>query len=83
VIAPSLDTAALIARLEIAPVRLRTALALVLDRAIRDRLGPRRSLSIDPTADTVTATIRTAGVPPASARVSAQHYLPPRTPWTR
>ena len=64
-IAPSVDDRDLAARLDRLPSRLRDALARELDvlgRSLRDRLGPRTglSLTIDNTADIVTATIRTA-----------------------
>jgi len=62
VISPSIDADALAARLDRLPTRLRDALARELDRIARNR---RLSISIATTADTVVATIRTAGVPPA------------------
>ena len=68
-ISPAIDAAALAARLDRLPTRLRDALARGFDRLIRSRTAgvpPALSVSIDTTADTVTATIRTAGVPPAS-----------------
>jgi hypothetical protein len=64
VISPSIDAGTLAARLDGMPARLRDALARDLDRLDRNR---RLSVSIATTADAVTATIRTAGVPPALA----------------
>jgi len=64
VIAPSINADDLAIRLGRLPARLRAALARELDRLARDA---RLSVSIDTTADTVTAAIRTAGVPPAFA----------------
>jgi hypothetical protein len=64
VISPSIDADALAARLDRLPACLRDALARELDRLARNR---RFSVSIATTADAVTATIRTAGVPPALA----------------
>lgn len=58
----SFDGDALAARLDRLPARLRDALARELDRLARNR---RLSVGIATTAETVTATIRTAGVPPA------------------
>jgi hypothetical protein len=68
VISPSIDADDLAARLDRLPTRLRDALAREFDRLIRSRTAgvpPALSLSIDTTADTVTATIRTAGLRPA------------------
>ena len=71
-IAPTISSSAVSARLDALPDRLRTALAGEIERLgreLRSQLGRRRRLSlvIDDTGDTVTATIllRTAGVPPA------------------
>jgi hypothetical protein len=63
VIAPSIDVDDVATRLGRLPIRLRAALARELDRLARNA---RLSVSIDTTAARVTATIRTAGVPPVS-----------------
>ena len=55
---PSIDSGNLAARLDRLPTRLRAALARELDRLARNA---GLSVSIDTTADQVTATIRTAG----------------------
>jgi hypothetical protein len=72
-IAPAIDSDALATRLDRLPSRLRDALAREFDRlgrSLRDRFGGRTplSLSIDTSADTVTATLAPANLRPPSAR---------------
>jgi hypothetical protein len=63
VIAPSINADDLAIRLGRLPTRLRAALAREFDSLARNA---HLAVSIDTTADQVTATIRTAGVPPGS-----------------
>jgi len=72
-IAPAIDSDALALRLDRLPSRLRDALTRELDilgRSLRDRFGGRTplSLSIDTTADTLTATLSPSNLQPLSAR---------------
>ena len=72
-IAPAIDSDALALRLDRLPSRLRDALTRELDilgRSLRDRFGGRTplSLSIDTSADTLTATLAPANLRPPSAR---------------
>ena len=73
-IAPAIDSDALATRLDRLRSRLRDALTRELDRlgrSLRDRFGAatRLALSIDTSADTVTATLAPANLRPPSARV--------------
>jgi hypothetical protein len=72
-IAPSLDTGALATHLDRLPSRLRDSLSRELDRlgqSLCDRLGAttRLALTIDTSADTVTATLASSNLRPPSAR---------------
>jgi hypothetical protein len=72
-IAPAIDSDVLATRLDRLPSRLRDALTRELDRlgrSLRDRFGGRTplSLSIDTSADTLTATLAPANLRPPSAR---------------
>jgi len=72
-IAPAIDSDALATRLDRLRSRLRDALTRELDRlgrSLRDRFGGRTplSLSIDTSADTLTATLAPANLRPPSAR---------------
>jgi hypothetical protein len=72
-IAPAIDSGALAAHLDRLPSRLRDALTRDLDilgRSLRDRFGAstRLVLSVDTSADTVTATLAPANLRPPSAR---------------
>jgi len=72
-IAPAIDSDALATRLDRLRSRLRDALTRELDRlgrSLRDRFGGRTplSLSIDTSADTLTATLSPSNLQPLSAR---------------